>query len=490
MVFNDVATATSVPAEAFMTQPARVAVIGAGPGGYTAAFLAADLGLKVTLIDEAPDPGGVCLYRGCLPSKALLHVAKVMTEAREAREWGVSFAAPEIDLDRLRSWKNTVVSTLTGGLGRLTRQRKIDYLEGRAALADPHTATVAMTDGTTRDVEFDHGILATGSRPARPAALASEHNRVLDSTGALDVQRVPGRLLVVGGGYIGLELGSVYAALGAAVTVVEMTSTLLLGVDADLVRVLARRFGTVVEAVHLDTTVTRLTPDDDGVDVRLEGPNIASEDQRFDEVLVAVGRVPNSDITGLDRTAVEVDPHGFVRVDAQRRTAEPALFAIGDLAGEPMLAHKAFHEARVAVETIAGHKVAFEPMVIPAVVFTDPEIAWCGLTETEANAEGSAVTVARFPWGASGRAVTLSRTDGMTKLVVEQETERILGVGIVGAGAGELIAEGVVAIEMGATVGDLTKCIHPHPTLSETLLESAESFLGLSTHVYKPKRRA
>ena len=472
-----------------MTQPTHVAVVGAGPGGYTAAFLAADLGLNVTLIDEAQDPGGVCLYRGCMPSKALLHVARVLTEAREAGAWGVSFAEPDIDLDRLQSWKNTVVSTLTGGLGQLTRQRNIDYLEGRAALVNARTVAVTMTDGRTREVPFNHGILATGSRPARPAALASEHDRILDSTSALDVNRIPDRLLVIGGGYIGLELGSVYAALGAAVTVVEMTSTLLPGVDADLVRVLSRRFRSVAEAVYLDTTVTQLTADDEGVMVRLEGPTVA-EDQRFEEVLVAVGRVPNSEIAGLDRTAVEVDPRGFVRVDAQRRTAEPSLFAIGDLAGEPMLAHKAFHEARVAVETIAGHKVAFEPMVIPAVVFTDPEIAWCGLTEAEAKADGTAIGIARFPWAASGRAVTLSRTDGMTKLVVEPETQRILGVGIVGAGAGELIAEGVVAIEMGATVEDLRACIHPHPTLSETLLESAESFLGLSTHVYKPQRPA
>ena len=472
-----------------MTQPTHVAVVGAGPGGYTAAFLAADLGLNVTLIDEAQDPGGVCLYRGCMPSKALLHVARVLTDAREAGAWGVSFAEPDIDLDRLRSWKNTVVSTLTGGLGQLTRQRNIDYLEGRAALVDARTVAVTMTDGRTREVPFNHGILATGSRPARPAALASEHDRILDSTSALDVNRIPDRLLVIGGGYIGLELGSVYAALGAAVTVVEMTSTLLPGVDADLVRVLSRRFRSVAEAVYLDTTVTQLTADDEGVMVRLEGPTVA-EDQRFEEVLVAVGRVPNSEIAGLDRTAVEVDPRGFVRVDAQRRTAEPSLFAIGDLAGEPMLAHKAFHEARVAVETIAGHKVAFEPMVIPAVVFTDPEIAWCGLTEAEAKADGTAIGIARFPWAASGRAVTLSRTDGMTKLVVEPETQRILGVGIVGAGAGELITEGVVAIEMGATVEDLRACIHPHPTLSETLLESAESFLGLSTHVYKPQRPA
>ena len=471
-----------------MTDSTQLAVVGAGPGGYTAAFLAADLGMKVTLIDEAPHPGGVCLYRGCMPSKALLHVAKVLTEAQEASQWGISFGKPKVDLDRLRSWKGEVVSALTGGLGQLTRQRKIDYVQGRAALVDPNRVAVMTSDGGHRDISFDHAVLATGSRPARPPALAVEHDRILDSTGALDVQRVPPRLLVVGGGYIGLELGSVYAALGSAVTVVEMTPALLPGVDPDLVRVFARRFGTLVDAVHLNTTVTELAPTDDGVDVRLEGPDAPTDPQRFDEVLVAVGRVPNSNIEGVDGTAIERDARGFIKVDAQRRTAERSLFAIGDLAGEPMLAHKAFHEARVAVETIAGQNVAFEPLVIPAVVFTDPEIAWCGLTEGQAKAEGRAVSTSRFPWGASGRAITLSRTDGMTKLVVDKESESILGVGIVGPGAGELIAEGVVAIEMGATISDLTQCIHPHPTLSETMLESAESFLGLSTHVHKPAR--
>ena len=472
-----------------MTQPVHVAVVGAGPGGYTAAFLAADLGMTVTLIDDAPDPGGVCLYRGCMPSKALLHVAKVLSEARAADSWGVTFGEPRIDVGRLRTWKEEVVGKLTGGLGQLTRQRKIEYLQGRASLVDARTVSVALADGTSREVRFDHGILATGSRPARPAALAVEHDRILDSTGALDVRRVPSSLLVVGGGYIGLELGTVYAALGTEVTVVEMTPALLPGVDGDLVRVLARRFGTVAKAVHLGTTVTQLVPDDGGVDVHLSGPKIEAASQRFDEVLVAVGRVPNSGIDGLDKTSAKVDARGFVEVDAQRRTAEPSLFAIGDLAGEPMLAHKAFHEARVAVETIAGKNVAFEPLVVPAVVFTDPEIAWCGLTEAEAKAEGRQVSVGRFPWGASGRALTLDRTDGVTKLVVDPESESILGVGIVGSGAGELIAEGVVAIEMGATVSDLTQCIHPHPTLSETALEAAESFLGLSTHVYKPRRQ-
>ena len=472
-----------------MTQPKRIVVIGAGPGGYTAAFLAADLGLQVTLIDDAPEPGGVCLHRGCMPSKALLHLAKVLTEAEELKDWGVSFSQPEINLDRLRLKKNGLVSTLTGGLSQLARQRKIDYLQGRAALLDSHTARVTGVDGNIQDVRFDCGILATGSRPAKPGNLGVDHSRVLDSTRALDVRRIPESLLVVGAGYIGLELGSVYAALGATVTVVEMTSTLLPGIDNDLVRIFSRRFGRLVETVHLNTVVNRLVPDNDGVTVGFSGPDVPASNLRFDEVLVAVGRVPNSDVEGLDNTLVTTDDHGFVQVDAHRRTGEPSLFAIGDLTGEPMLAHKAFHEARVAVETIAGSNIAFEPTVIPAVVFTDPEIAWCGLTETEAKSTGRTVAVSRFPWGASGRAVTLSRMDGMTKLILDEESERILGVGIVGAGAGELIAEGVVAIEMGATVRDLKECIHPHPTLSETMLESAESFLGLSTHVYRPKKR-
>ena len=472
-----------------MTQPTRVVVIGAGPGGYTAAFLAADLGMGVTLIDEAPRPGGVCLYRGCMPSKALLHVAKVMTEARHAQTWGVAFGEPQVDVDRLRGWKDQVVAKLTGGLEQLSTQRAVDYVQGRARLVDAQTVSVAKPDGSTVTAEFDHAILATGSRPSRPATLAVDSDRVLDSTTALDLPCVPKSLLVVGGGYIGLELGSVYAALGTEVTVVEMTSGLLPGVDRDLVTVLARRLGTCTKAVHLDTTVVGLHPVPVGVEVKLDGLKVDPGPQVFDAVLVAVGRRPNSDLPGLERTSVELDERGFVKVDLQRRTAEPSLFAIGDLVGEPMLAHKAFHEARVAVETIAGQTVAFEPLAIPAVVFTDPEVAWCGLTETQAAQEQRAVSVARFPWGASGRAVTLDRPDGVTKLVIDPETERVLGVGIVGTGAGELIAEGVVAVEMGATATDLPLCVHPHPTLSETVLEAAEVFLGHSTHVYRPKRK-
>lgn len=482
-----------------MTSSTDLAVIGGGPGGYAAAFLAADMGLQVTLIDEAPDPGGVCLYRGCMPSKALLHVAKVLTEAREAREWGVDFAEPGLDLDRLRGWKEGVVSRLTGGLGQLSTQRGVTFLRGRAELLGPTslrvtpTADAATPDNSDEhdgpvDVTFAHAILATGSRPAVPKALKLDSDRVWDSTRALELPTIPESLLVVGGGYIGLELGSVYAALGSAVTVVEMTSGLLPGADRDLVSVVARRMGELCEAVMLETTVVGLVEDGDGVRVTLQGDAVEEPERHFDRVLVAVGRVPNSEIPGLEQTAVKTDARGFVLVDGQRRTDEPTLFAVGDLVGEPMLAHKASHEARTAVEAIAGHKAEFEPAAIPAVVFTDPELAWCGLTESQAKAEGRTVQVTRFPWAASGRAMTLDRPAGVTKLIIDPESEQILGVGIAGSGAGELIAEGVVAIEMGATAADLRLCIHPHPTLSETVMEAAEVFFGQSTHVYRPKR--
>ena len=476
-----------------MAETTKLAVIGAGPGGYTAAFLAADLGLSVVLIDEAPRPGGVCLYRGCMPSKALLHAARVLADARAAARWGVSFGEPSIDVDRLRAWKNEVVSKLTGGLALLSKQRSVTLVQGRAAFAGARTLRVTpagdAAGGVPRTIAFEHAIVATGSRPARPAALALDDPRVLDSTRALDVERVPSSLLVIGGGYIGLELGTVYAALGSAVTIVEMTGSLLPGADADLVRVLARRIGKIARAVHLRTSVTGLTPRADGIDVTLEGPAGRGQTHRFDQVLVAVGRVPNSDLAGLERTRVERDDRGFIRVDAQRRTAEPSIFAIGDVAGEPMLAHKAFAEARVAADAIAGRAAAFAPRAIPAVVFTDPEVAWCGLTEADASAAGRPIVVAKFPWGASGRALTLDRPEGLTKLILDPDTGQILGVGLAGAGAGELIAEGVVAVEAGATAADLARAIHPHPTLSETLMEAAEVFFGRSAHVYRPKRR-
>jgi dihydrolipoamide dehydrogenase len=465
----------------------QLAVLGAGPGGYAAAFLAADLGMTVALIDEDVNPGGVCLYRGCIPSKALLHVAKLLEETKHAAAWGIEFGAPRIDLDRLRAFKSGIVAKLTGGLGQLSKQRKVEYVRGRASVADARTFVVATAEGERR-VRFEHGILATGSVPSRIPNLPDDP-RVLDSTGALELPDVPTRLLVIGGGYIGLELGTVYAALGSRVTVVEMTDGLLPGADRDLVNVLARRVEATFEAVLLKTKVAGVRAEPGGLRVALEGPEGALPEREFDRVLVSVGRRPNAKIPGLERTRVVVTARGFIEVDAQRRTAEPTLFAIGDVAGEPMLAHKASHEGRLAVEVIAGKKVAFEPAAIPAVVFTDPELAWCGLTETEAKARGVAVEVARFPWAASGRAVTLDRTDGLTKLLIEPQTERVLGMGIVGAGAGELIAEGVLAVEMAALASDVALSIHAHPTLSETVMESADAFFGHSTHIYRPKRR-
>jgi dihydrolipoamide dehydrogenase len=471
----------------------QLAVVGGGPGGYAAAFLAADLGLQVALIDPEDNPGGVCVYRGCIPSKALLHVGKVIAESRHAAAWGVAFGEPRIDLDKLRAFKNSVVDRLTGGTAQLVKHRKVRYLKGSAEIVDAHNLKVTLADGGTEPVRFDHAILATGSRPVRVPALtlenAPESDRVWDSTRALDLPRVPRTLLVVGGGYIGLELGSVYATLGSQVTIVEMTSGLLPGADRDLVDVLAKRIGQTVTAVLLNTKVARMTAEPNGIRVTLEGADVKEPEQVFDSVLVAVGRRPNSDVPGLDRTAVQVDARGFIVVDEQRRTHEPSIFAIGDVVGEPMLAHKASHEGRLAVEVIVGENVAFEPLAIPAVVFTDPELAWCGLTETQAAKEQRAVAIAKFPWAASGRAISIDRMDGLTKLILDADTGRVLGVGIVGAGAGELIAEGALAIEMGATATDMKLTIHPHPTLTETVMESAEVFFGQATHVYRPIKK-
>ena len=471
------------------TNSTQLAVIGAGPGGYAAAFLAADLGMKVTLIDPEPNPGGVCLYRGCIPSKALLHAARVLTEAREAANWGIEFPSPKIDINKLRAWKDGVVKKLTGGLGQLSKQRAVTYVRGEAALLSPKTLAIRSNQGAEQRLDFDHAILATGSRPASIPGVPAGSPRVLDSTSALEIADVPKTLLVVGGGYIGLELGTVYAALGTAVSVVEMMPGLLPGVDRDLVSPLAKRMDKILLSVMLSTKVAEMKEEKNGVRVKFEGAAAPAEAQVFDKVLVSVGRKPNSGVPGLDKTKVQVDARGFVKVDLQRRTAEPSLYAIGDVAGEPMLAHKASHEGRTAVEAVAGRKVAFEPWAIPAVVFTDPEIAWCGLTEEQAQKENRTVKVARFPWGASGRAMTLDRTEGVTKLIIDPESDRVLGVGIVGVGAGELIAEGVLAVEMAALASDVKLSIHPHPTLSETIMEAAEVFFGQSTHVYRPVKK-
>ena len=465
----------------------QLIVVGGGPGGYAAAFLAADLGLRTALVDPETNPGGVCVYRGCIPSKALLHVAKVLDESRHAKAWGIDFGEPAIDLAKLRAFKDNVVKRLTSGTGQLVKHRKVQYLQGLAEMVDAHNLRVKRTDGKEEQVQFEHAILATGSVPAIPPMLNVDDPRVMDSTAALDLPDLPESLLVVGGGYIGLELGTVYATLGSAVTVVEMTPGLLPGADRDLVDILAKRVAQTMKSVLLNTKVVALKPEEKGIRVTFEG-EVDPKQQVFSRVLVAVGRQPNSKIPGLEKTHVQVDQRGFIMVDEQRRTHEPSIFAIGDVVGEPMLAHKASHEGRVAVEVMAGENVAFTPRAIPAVVFTDPELAWAGLTETQAAKDSRGVVIAKFPWGASGRAITLDRTDGLTKLVLDPDTERLLGVGLVGPGAGELIAEGVLGIEMGANATDLKLSIHPHPTLTETMMESAEVFFGQATHVYRPKR--
>ncbi len=466
----------------------QLAVIGAGPGGYAAAFHGADLGLQVTLIDVEPNPGGTCLYRGCIPSKALLHVAKLIHDAEEAEEWGLSFAPPRMDLDKMRQRTGQVIEQMTGGLGQLCRARNVRYLRGRAAFMTSHQLAVFHEDGAEDILETDHSIIATGSRPALFGPLIRSE-RLMNSTNALQLKRVPETLLVIGGGYIGLELGSVYAALGTKVTVVEMTDTLLPGADRDLTAPLEKRLARTFTKILTKTKVAEMCEQDNGMRVQLEGTQVGKGSHIFDKVLVCVGRKANSRGLNLGDVRVETDARGFIQVDLQRRTSEPHIFAIGDVTGEPMLAHKASAEGKVAAAVIAGRKAAFEPQAIPAVVFTDPEIAWCGETEKSAREKGLAFKIARFPWVASGRASTLNRVDGLTKILCDADTNQVIGMGIAGSGAGELISEGVLAIEMGAVAEDLDLTIHPHPTLSETVMESAAALFGQSTHIYRPPRK-
>ena len=456
---------------------AQLVVIGAGPGGYAAAFRAVELGCDVTIIDPEANPGGVCLHRGCIPSKALLHVAKLVTEAEEAAGIGVKFAKPQIDLEQVRNWKGEVIGKLTGGLSTKLEKKKITYVRGLAQFKNARTLVVTASDGSEGEMAFEQAILATGSRPIMLPGIATDSRRIIDSTGALELDGIPASLLVVGGGYIGLELGSVYAALGSKVSVVEMTDGLLPGCDRDLVSVLKRRLDRKFTEILLNTRVTGLKEQKNGVMVSLEDKQGEVSKKRFDRVLIAIGRQPNSENLGLENTVIKLDEKGFVEVDGQMRTAESHIFAIGDIAGEPMLAHKAYAEANVAAEVVVGRKTVFDPRAIPAVVFTDPEIAWCGLTETEARAEKIKVKTAKLPWRGNGRTLTLGRDDGMTKLIIDPETDRLLGMAVVGPGAGELIAEGVVALEMAAVSEDLRKAIHPHPTLSETVYEAAEMLL-------------
>ncbi len=459
-------------------------VLGAGPGGYAAAFLAADRGLKVTLIDAAERPGGACLFVGCIPSKALLHVARTIFEAREAAALGVDFGKPQINLDGVRGNALKIVDTMSRSLLGLCKQRKVEYVNARGTFVDANT--LELSNGTRQ--RFKNCVIATGSSPVRIPSLSLESPRLMDSTAALKLEDVPKSLLVVGGGYIGLELGTVYAALGSSVTVVELTDGLLPGVDRDLVRPLQGRLEKLFSKIYLSTKVVKLQEVKNGIKATLEGEQVEDKEPVFDRVLVAVGRRPNSKDIGLDRAGVQVDDKGFIRVDAQRRTSVKHIYAIGDVAGEPMLAHKATHEGKTAVEAILGEPAAFEPRAIPAVVFTDPEIAWCGLTESDAKKQNREVKVARFPWAASGRAYTVGRTEGVTKVLFDPETEIVLGVGIVGTMADDLISEGVLAVEMAATAQDLSLTIHPHPTLSETLGEAADVLRGTATDIYRPKK--
>jgi dihydrolipoamide dehydrogenase len=468
----------------------QVVVIGGGPGGYAAAYLASDLGMQVTLVNLDKNPGGVCLYKGCIPSKALLHVAKLINETEDAKKWGIEFGKPKIDLDKLRNWKDSVVEKLTSGVGLVGRQRKISFVQGKASFVSSSKLKIDKIEGGTEELGFEKAIIATGSVIATIPSLNLESKRVLNSTTALELPAIPKRLLVIGGGYIGLELGSVYQALGSKVSVVEMTAGLLPGADRDLVNFLAKKIEKSYEKVMLNSKVIEMKEVKDGITVKIQtsGDGQITEEV-YDYVLMSIGRKPDTAGLGLENTNVKLTNRGWIKVNEQMRTDDQNIFAIGDIAGEPMLAHKASHEGRVAAEVIAGHKVAFEPLAIPAVVFTDPEIAWAGITESQAKDKGINYEIARFPWAASGRALTLDRSDGVTKLIVNPETQRILGIGICGPGAGELIAEGVLAIEMGANLTDLRLTIHPHPTLSETIMESAEAFFGQSTHMYKPKKK-
>ena len=467
---------------------AEVVVLGAGPGGYTAAFRAADLGKQVVLIEKESALGGVCLNVGCIPSKALLHVAKVITEAEEVGHHGVTFGKPKIDIDGIRAWKESVISKSTGGLAGLAKQRKVQVLNGTAKFASPNSLEVATAEGK-KVVTFDNAIVAAGSSVARIPGFPYDDPRMIDSTGALALKDIPKRMLVIGGGIIGLEMATVYDALGSKITVVELMDQLMPGADKDLVKPLHTRIAKRYESIMLKTKVTKIEATKAGLKVTFEGEQAPAEAQVYDKVLMAVGRRPNGREINAEAAGLTVNERGFIPVDKQQRTNVPHIFAIGDIVGDPMLAHKAVHEGKVAAENIAGHKAFFEPMTIPSVAYTDPEVAWMGLTETQAQAKGVAYEKASFPWMASGRAGSVGRPEGITKVLLDPSSRRILGMGIVGVNAGELIAEGVLALEMGADMEDIGLTIHPHPTLSETLCFAAEMAEGTITDLLAPKKK-
>ncbi len=471
------------------TQETELLVMGGGPGGYAAAFRAADLGLDVTMVDSAGRPGGVCLFRGCIPSKTLLYASELIHDGRRAEEMGITFGEPKINLDQLRQWKGQVIEKLATGLMTLSKKRGVQLVKGTAQFEGSDQVHLEGEDVEISRFKFRHAIIATGSEPiSLPGISFKPGSRIMDSTGALALTDIPGKLLVVGGGYVGVELGSVYASLGSRVTVVEMADRLMVGADPDLTKPLREELEKRFEAIFCNTKVKILEEKEEGVSVLLEG-DVPEPQQVFDRVLVAIGRRPNSKDIGLEKTKVQVDEQGFISVDEQRRTTDQKIFAIGDVVGGVMLAHKAMYEGKVAAEVIAGHPAGFDVTAIPAVVYTDPQLAWCGLTEEEARQQNRPVNVSRFPWTASGRAVTMGLSKGMTKMIIDPETERVLGLGIVGREAGEMISEGVLAVEMGALAEDLALSIHPHPTLSEAEEEAAEAFLGTATHIIsRPKK--
>lgn len=472
-----------------MTAPSALTILGAGPAGYPAAFLASDLGWTVTLIDAASALGGTCLHRGCIPSKSLLHAARLLADAREAAAIGLDFAPPAIQLEKLRAWKESVTDRLAQGLAQLAKARGVRVVQARAAFASPTQLRLTAPDGTAAAHDFETLLLATGSVPARPAAFPTDHPHLWDSTAALQLSEIPASLLVVGGGYIGLELGSVYAALGSRVVVVEMTGGLLPGADRDLIVPLAKRLRGIFQDIQLSTRVAGVADDPAGLRVTLENVKTGeAREEIFAKVLVAVGRRPFTDGLDLEKAGIVLTDRGFISVDETGRTANPRVFAAGDVAGNPMLAHKATHEARALVARLAG-RAAHDLAPVPAVVFTDPEIAWVGLTETQAKEQGFEIKVSKFPWAASGRALTLDRADGVTKILADPGTGKLLGVAIAGPGAGDLISEASLALATGASAADLARAIHPHPTLAETLGEAAELHAGLCAHLYRPAKR-
>ncbi len=466
----------------------EVLVLGSGPGGYTAAFRAADLGKQVVLVERYESIGGVCLNVGCIPSKALLHAAKVIDETKAMREHGIEFGPPQFDLDKLRGWKDRVVKQLTGGLKQLSKQRKVKLVTGVGTFLDPHHLQARVADGSATTIHFEHAVIAAGSQSVNLPFLPNDP-RIIDSTGALELRGIPEHLLVIGGGIIGLEMATVFHALGAKITVVEMLDSLMAGADKDIVRPFQKTIGKLYENIWLETRVTAVAAQKKGLKVTFEGKHAPEQPLVFDRILSAVGRSPNGKKIAANQAGVVVDERGFIAVDSQMRTNVPHIFAIGDIVGQPMLAHKATHEGKVAAEVISGMKSHFDARVIPSVAYTDPEVAWVGVTETEAKAQGIKIGIGRFPWAASGRSLSLGRSEGLTKVIFDERTERVIGAGIVGPNAGDLIAEVALAIEMGCEASDLGATIHPHPTLSETIAFAAETFEGTITDLYLPKRK-